>query len=68
MTVLDQYPHHHKSKVDGKALNPRKILHKVNEYYDSANPHLVVSIFVPTIRTLSQRRCKVFLAPLARFS
>jgi hypothetical protein len=45
MIVLDQYPHHNKSKVDGKALNPRKILHKVNEYYDSANPHLVSVYF-----------------------
>jgi hypothetical protein len=59
MTLSDQYPRHNKSKVDEKAPNPRQILHKVDEHYDSENPHLVSVYFVLTIHTLSQRHCEV---------
>jgi hypothetical protein len=45
ITVLDQYPRHNKSKVDGKAHNPCRILHKVDTHYDYVKPHLISVYF-----------------------
>jgi hypothetical protein len=45
MTVQYPYARHSKSKVEGKAPNPRQILHKVDKHYVSTNPHLVSVYF-----------------------